>query len=475
MVFSSIPDTVPAPWFGYTTRSPFANVLGESPSLCVVLPFPSAILSHPTGGLEVPLALQVPLDSAGARLAHAFHLVELLLRGVEEPLEGAELVDDVLGDLARQPGHPYELPVAARLDEKVFRLAHRAVSQELCDLHGVGELLVGELSQGLLHLAVVHILVNVVLEQSVVLLRDALERLLELQLDQPALAPEFPHVRLYLLGDPDRVLEGSDSAYDLAQRDRSVVLVDGQVPGLLAQPPRELLEGGDRRVGLGEDDAYVFEDVRPVGAAVQAHDHPTLGDRNHQVSRLLSRAVRGEMPHPGLLGLERRVRVELHVGVVDGGEVGRDDDRAVHLGQLVQAHRRELQPDLHPTRDDPKPLQLLWQGHHDERPIVRPNNVLDGVPQIRARGHEGEHVREVLGQVSPPGAHRRATATASSSVFTSTTLAFPFAEPSFCALADASCEPSGFIIRPNPSLSSSEVLRGAPETNRTSPVSPTSP
>src|SRR3712207_2775627 len=85
-----------------------------------------------------------------------------------------------------------------------------------------------------------------------------------------------------------------------------------------------------------------------------------------------------------------------------------------------------------------------------------PDNVLYGLPQVGAGGHDCERVGERLGQVSPPRAHRRATATASSSVFTSTTLAFPFAEPSFRAFADASCEPSGFIIRPKPSLRSEE-------------------
>src|ERR671916_263172 len=99
---------------------------------------------HLAGGLEVPLALEAAVDGAGARLADPFDLVELLLGGVEEPLERAELLDQVLGDLARQPGHPHELPVAPWLDEEVLRLAYRAVAKQLGDLDGIGELLGGE-------------------------------------------------------------------------------------------------------------------------------------------------------------------------------------------------------------------------------------------------------------------------------------------------------------------------------------------
>jgi hypothetical protein len=84
------------------------------------------------------------------------------------------------------------------------------------------------------HLPVIYALVCVVPQQGIVLLGDAVERLLELHLDQPSLAPELPDVGLYLLGDPDRVLEGPDGADDLPQRHRPLVLVQGQCPRLLA-------------------------------------------------------------------------------------------------------------------------------------------------------------------------------------------------------------------------------------------------
>ena len=255
------------------------------------------------------------------------------------------------------------------------------------------------------------------------MLGDAVEGLLELHLDQPALAAKLPHVSLYLLGDPGRVLEGSDGADDLPQRHGPVVLVHGQAPRLLAQPPGELLERRDSRVRLGQDDPDILEDVRPVGALVEAHHPPALGDRYDEAARLLRRAVGGQVAHSRLLGLEGRVRTELYVRVVDGGDIGRDHDRAVHLRQLVEAHRRELHLDLHPARDDAEALELLGVVEDDQGPVVRPHDVLYGLPEIRTRGHELEGAGQLRGQMSPPGTHSSATATASSKVLTSTTLA----------------------------------------------------
>ena len=81
---------------------------------------------------------------------------------------------------------------------------------------------------------------------------------------------------------------------------------------------------------------------------VQAHDHPALGDRDSTRSPVCCAvrcAARCRIP---VSSDSRGVRVELHVRVVDRREVGGDHDRTVHLGQLVEAHRRELEPDLHP-------------------------------------------------------------------------------------------------------------------------------
>ncbi len=222
-----------------------------------------------------------------------------------------------------------------------------------------------------------------------------MERLLELHLDQPALAPELPDVGRDLIGDPDRVLEGADSADDLPQRHCPIVLVHGEAPRLLPEPPGELLERRDGRVGLREGDPDVLEDVRPVDALVQAHHPPPLGDRDDEAPRLLRGSVGCYVAHPRLVGLQARVGAELDVGVVDNGHVGGDQDRAVHLRQLVEAHRRELEPDLHPPGDDSKAFEPLWVGHDYERAVVRPHHVLYGLPEIRAWGYQLQGPRQL--------------------------------------------------------------------------------
>src|SRR5215204_3619536 len=303
-------------------------------------------------GLEVALTFEAALDGAGAGLANPLYLVELLLCCLEELFERAELPDEALGDPARQAWHTLELTVAAGLDEQVLQPAVRAVAEGASDPGRVRELLGGESPQFLPYGPMIRILRDVVPEQGFELLWNAVEGLLELHLDQPALATKLPHVSLYLLGDPGRVLEGADGANDLPQRHSPVVLVHGQAPRLLPQPPGELLERRDGRVRLGQDYPEVLEDERPVGALVEAHHPPALGDRYDEAARLLRGTMGREMAHPRLLGLEGGVRTELYVRVVDGGDIRRDYDRAVHLRQLVEAHRREPRLDLHPSRDD---------------------------------------------------------------------------------------------------------------------------
>src|SRR5215210_3378990 len=314
---------------------------------------PSGDLAH---GLQNALALEATLDGAGAGLADPLYLVEFLLRRLEELLEGTELPDEGLGDSARQARHTLELTIPAGLDEHLLQLAGRPVAQNPGDLGLIRELLGREGPQLFSDHPVVGPRGDVVPEQGLVLLGDAVDGLLELHFDQPAFATQLPNVGLYLLGDPGRVLEGTDGADDFSQRHGPIVLVHGQTPRLLPQPPGELLERRDGRVRLGQDDAYVLEDVRTVGALVEADYPPALGYRYHEAARLLRGAVRGQVAHPGLLGLEGGIRTQLDVGVVDGGDIGGDHDGAVHLGKLVEAHRRELHLDLHPSRDNAEAL-----------------------------------------------------------------------------------------------------------------------
>src|ERR671921_135495 len=414
------------------------------------------------GDLQVTLTFQAALDGAGACLADPLYLVELLLRRPEKLFERAELPDETLGDPARQARHTLELSVSARLDEQVLHPAVLAIAQGTGDLARIRELLGRQGPQLFPASFVVRLLCDVVPQQSFVLLGNAVEGLLELHLDQPALAAQLPHVSLYLFGDPGRVLEGTDGADYLPQRHGPVVLVHGQVPRLLPQPPGELLERCDGRVRLGQDHPDILEDVRTVRALVEAHHPPSLGDRYDEAARLLRRAVGRQVAHPGLLGFQGGVRAQLDVRVVDRRDVGRDHDRAVHLGELVEAHRREFHLDLHPARDDAETFELLGVVEDDQGPVVRPHDVLYGVPEIRARGQKLEGAGQLRRQMSPPGTQSSATATASSRVLTSTTLASLRVLPSVCS--EPSDVLSGLIIRLKPILAISEVRRGPPAT-----------
>ena len=63
-------------------------------------------------------------------------------------------------------------------------------------------------------------------------------------------------------------------------------------------------------------------------------------------------ALRGAVAHAGLVGGDRGIREELHVGLADAPQVGVDDDGAVHLAQLAQARRSERHVEVEAARAD---------------------------------------------------------------------------------------------------------------------------
>ena len=63
-------------------------------------------------------------------------------------------------------------------------------------------------------------------------------------------------------------------------------------------------------------------------------------------------ALSGAMAHAGLVGGNRGVREELHVGLADAPQVGVDDDGTVHLAQLAQTRGREGDVEVEAARAD---------------------------------------------------------------------------------------------------------------------------
>src|SRR5215218_1312902 len=442
MVFSSIPAIHPAPWLGYTTKSPSVKVMRVP--LLDALPFCSATLQNLPRALHRALSFEVAPDGPRACLAHAL-----------------------------------QLPVAAWFEEEFLQRPGIIVAQDLGEFDRVGEFLVRDSVQVITDLLVVHHLGSVVPDQRIVLLRDVVEGLFELHLDEPTLLSELSDVVLDLPGYPYRVLEGRHCSHYLPQGHYPIVLVQCERASLITQTPDELFKGSQGRVRLAEHDAYILENVRPVGAPVEANDPPPLGDDHDEVARLLGGAVAGQVPQTRLLRRERRVRGELSVGVVDVGEVRRNYQSSVHLRQLVETHRSELGLYLYAARDKVEPLQLMRVGNSDEGPVVGADDVIYAIPELCPRRHQIQGARK-LGRKIPPRTHREsAVLTASSSVLTSITATSPpdrpFGLPFLAPLRGPSGTPSGVIIRPKPSLSSSATRRGAPATNRTSPVNPTSP
>ena len=207
-------------------------------------------------------------------------------------------------------------------------------------------------------------------------------RLLELHLDQPALGPELHDVALDLNRHARHELGALEHGEHVVQRHASLELECGEAGGHLIEAAAVLVERGQRLVRLGQHDRDVLEDV--LGAVeVERHHAAAGGDGDHERVGLLGHALRGAVPGARLERQDRGVRHELDVRPEDLGAVRGEDDRPVHLRQLVEQLGRVVHVDLDAAGEQEAELLRLAQA--DESACPGGHDVVETLPDGSAR------------------------------------------------------------------------------------------
>ena len=192
---------------------------------------------------------------------------------------------------------------------------------------------------------------QVVGDHEVQLVVDVAIDLVELQSQQTGVDAQLDDHRLDLVGDAVDHLAALHDGDDVAQRHDVLQLDAGEVGDGVVEAHLVALEGLQRLVGPVEQPADVLQLVlRPAGVDVD-HAHLLAGRHDGHLQRAgdaFGRAV----PGAGLARRDGRVRHEVDVGPGDAAAVRRDDDRAVHLGQLGQPLRAVRRVDEEPTGAD---------------------------------------------------------------------------------------------------------------------------
>jgi hypothetical protein len=168
----------------------------------------------------------------------------------------------------------------------------------------------------------------------------------------------------------------------IVQRSPALELQRGEARGDLVQAGAVLVERRQRLVGLGQHHRDVLEDV--LGAVhIQRDDLAALGDGDHQRVGLLGDALGGAVAGARLVRKDRGVGHQLDVGRGDLGGIGVEDDRAVHLGHLVEEGGGVVDVELDPTRVQEG--QLLGVADHDQPPSAGVQDALDPLAQGSTR------------------------------------------------------------------------------------------
>ncbi len=202
----------------------------------------------------------------------------------------------------------------------------------------------------------------------------------------PPISSEIRPDHLQPLHHGGHVPDG-DQVLDLERRQRPADLVQARLVPL------------ERRQGLvraGQDGVGVLQHV-PQAADVQRDDPHRLAHRDDREAGLLRDALGGAVPRAGLRGLDGRVRQQLDGGPQDPGGVLVEHDGAVHLGQLAQPGRGELDVEHEPAGADRLDGPVEAEDH--ERAGATAQDALQTVPQLAARGDGGERgPQQVVGR-----------------------------------------------------------------------------
>ena len=209
----------------------------------------------------------------------------------------------------RQPRDAPEDPVAARRDGVVERVQLAVVAKQLGEATEVQQVLVGEPPDPVERRRRTprRCAGEVVAHERGLLGRGADHRLLELHLDQTALAAELDDVALDLDRHPRDELGALEHGQHVVQGGAALELERRQPGRDLVQAGAVLVERRQRLVGLGEHDGDVLEDV--LGAVDVDRDHlAALGDRDHERVGLLGDPLGGAVARARLEREDRRDR-----------------------------------------------------------------------------------------------------------------------------------------------------------------------
>jgi hypothetical protein len=178
---------------------------------------------------------------------------------------------------------------------------------------------------------------------------------------------------------------------DVVQRDAALELQRREAGGDLVQPRAVLVQRREGLVGLGQHHRDVLEDVL-AAVHVQRHDLAPLGDGDDQRVGLLGHALGRAVARAGLRAEDRRVRHQLRVRPGDLRPELVEDDRAVHLGQLVEHRRRVVHVQLDAAGEQEGELVGVADDEQAARPRI--HDVVDALPDRRARRDHLERLHQ---------------------------------------------------------------------------------
>ena len=218
------------------------------------------------------------------------------------------------------------------------------------------------------------------------------DELLELEPDQPALAAELDAVARDALRHPRDHLGPLEDDEDVVEHDGVLELERGQAGQHLLEPLPIRVERPERLVRLREDVGDGVELV-PRRPDEDRDRLPLLRDGDDERAGLLRDALGRAVSGAGLVGRDRRVRHELDVRPREPLDRLVDDDRAVHLRELVEELRPERRVELDAAGVEER--ELVRVADHDQRALVRADDVVDGLAEPGARRNLGDR-REQL-------------------------------------------------------------------------------
>ena len=172
-----------------------------------------------------------------------------------------------------------------------------------------------------------------------------------MQGQQAPLGAELLQVFRDFGGDAPDHLHALHDGGDVAHGRAVAHLEDGEGLQDLVEALTVAVERIHRQVGAREQGLGLLHQAM-LGAHVDGnHAHRRGQGQDRQVG-LTGGALRGAVAHAGLVGGNRGVREELHVGLADAPQVGIDDDGTVHLAQLTQTRGRESDVEVEAARAD---------------------------------------------------------------------------------------------------------------------------